>query len=240
MPQPHPAPPPGGVAATPASAPAHQRPAPGHALQPGQHTGRGPISHRHHRPRVGEHEPTRPAGYPGSTGRYAAPAFHTPSNAATSNAERGHGHRDHRLRARPRPRQHPPHPVRQPIQLPIRQPPPPHTTATASGRAATWASNNPLPGRRGTGLAVSFQPLTSCRRSTRLQHLHPAHRPPGSAAAAASTRTSRAANIPRRLRRIKQIRRDRHRPRSAPPPACCPSRRTPRPRRYPGRTSPTP
>src|SRR6266498_1037578 len=31
--------------------------------------------------------PTRPAGYPGSTGTYAAPAFTTPSNAVTSPIE---------------------------------------------------------------------------------------------------------------------------------------------------------
>ena len=127
----------------------------------------------------------RSAGYAGSTGRYAAPAFSTRQQRDDQLSRAVHQHRHHRLRARPAPGQHPGQPARPRIQLGVRQVPPAQATATASGTRATCAANNSArvspgtasPGTVCTGAAaVSFQPSSTCARSRRAQHRDAAQR----------------------------------------------------------------
>ncbi len=110
--------------------------------------------------------PIRSAGYDGSTGRYAPPAFHTASNATTRSTDRSNI--TPTTDSAPTPRS-----VSTPANRDARSSNSsyvtrwsPHTTATASGVRATCAANNSDNVNPGTARAVSFHPSSNRSRTS--------------------------------------------------------------------------
>ena len=145
-------------------------------------------------------------GTAGRRGRYAAPAFSTASSAVTRPADRSSMIPTTDSGRRTACRQEPRQPVRRLRQARCRSAhASPHTTATASGVAATCAANSSGTVAAGTGAAVSFhwrEDQVAARRRRAPGPGAPAAR--GSAATAVSTRSNHVRD-PFRRARVEQV-----------------------------------
>src|SRR6202042_3607361 len=130
---------------------------------------------------------SRPAGYPGSSGRYAPPAFHTASIATTMPAPRSRHNPTTDSPPTPTPRGSPPSRSARSSSPPYLSDTPPHVTATTSGpTAARAAASSCTPPAAGTGTGVAVHRADSSR-SPPVSAPSPDNGRPGSAATAASS-----------------------------------------------------